>query len=61
MKQSNPFKTGVAVLAGACALLAAPLAQADTYPSRSVTVVVPFSAGGPTDVVARLLAVPMGK
>nr|WP_236904147.1 tripartite tricarboxylate transporter substrate binding protein BugD [Comamonas serinivorans] len=36
-------------------------AWADTFPSRAVTVSVPFSAGGPTDVVARLLAVPMSR
>src|SRR5918999_2610971 len=30
-------------------------AQSD-YPSRSVKLVVPFAAGGPTDVVARILA-----
>jgi hypothetical protein len=31
------------------------VAQAQSYPSRSITVVVPFPAGGPSDVVARVL------
>jgi tripartite-type tricarboxylate transporter receptor subunit TctC len=39
-------------------LLATPfaLAQGDNYPSRNITIVVPFSAGGGVDAVARLLA-----
>lgn len=36
-------------------------AVADTYPSRPITLVVPFSAGGPTDTVSRLVAEAMGK
>ena len=62
MMKSKTFKTCVAVLASACSLTLGAQAQAQgAYPNKAVTVVVPFSAGGPTDVVARLLAVPMGK
>ena len=37
------------------------LAAAQSYPSRPITVVVPFPAGGPSDVVARIIAEHMGK
>ena len=44
---------------GVCAL---PLhARAQDYPSRPITVVVPFPAGGPSDVVARIVTEQMGK
>ena len=36
-------------------------AQAQTYPSQSITVVVPFPAGGPSDIVARIIADHMSK
>jgi tripartite-type tricarboxylate transporter receptor subunit TctC len=36
-------------------------AAAQGYPSRPVTMIVPFAAGGPVDVIARIIAVPMGK
>jgi tripartite-type tricarboxylate transporter receptor subunit TctC len=48
----------------AAALLAVALtapAAAQPYPSRPITVVVPFPAGGPSDVVARIVAEHMGK
>ena len=40
--------SGLAALAGLGALAAH--AQAQTYPTRSITMIVPFAAGGPTDV-----------
>ena len=34
-------------------------ASGQSFPSRPVTIVVPFAAGGPTDVLARVLGQPM--
>jgi tripartite-type tricarboxylate transporter receptor subunit TctC len=45
------------ILAASLAMLAfGGPALADNYPSHSITMVVPFSAGGPTDSMARILA-----
>jgi tripartite-type tricarboxylate transporter receptor subunit TctC len=45
------------LVAGVAALpAAADIASAQTYPSRSITIVVPFPPGGSTDVVARIMA-----
>src|SRR6187397_611636 len=43
------------------ALISLGAAQAQDYPNRSITVVVPFSAGGPSDVVARIVTEHMAK
>src|SRR5882757_278051 len=54
----NPYGRS---LAGGCLAIVAGLGtfaatvQAQTYPARSVTMIVPFAAGGPTDVVARIV------
>jgi tripartite-type tricarboxylate transporter receptor subunit TctC len=41
--------------------LVASAAQAQAFPSKPLTMVVPFAAGGPVDTIARIVAAPMTK
>jgi tripartite-type tricarboxylate transporter receptor subunit TctC len=43
-------------IAGLGALAVAPAARAQSFPTRTITIVVPYPAGGPVDVLARLIA-----
>ena len=43
------------VVAAALALAGMATASAQTYPNRPITMIVPFAAGGPTDVLGRLI------
>jgi len=49
----------VTSLIAAIAFCASALAQ--QYPARTITMLVPYAAGGPTDTVARVIAQAMGK
>ncbi len=42
-------------------LMAGPVAQAQPYPSRSVTMILPFGAGGTSDVLMRMIAPDLSK
>ena len=51
----------IVAVAIAIAAMTAGNAAAEVYPSRPITMIVPFGAGGPTDVIARILAQRMGQ
>lgn len=58
----NPPRRRLLELAASVAAFLAPAAEsaAQTYPSRPITMIVPASAGGPTDAIGRVLAERMG-
>ncbi|HXX07559.1 MAG TPA: tripartite tricarboxylate transporter substrate binding protein [Pseudolabrys sp.] len=50
------FARQIAALFAVIVTISATPAKADEYPSRPVKIIVPFGAGGPTDVYARAIA-----
>jgi len=50
----------IAVLAAAALIFASPV-QAEVFPTRPMIMVIPFAAGGPTDILGRLVAARMSE
>lgn len=55
------FTTRRIALAALLALGFAPAATAQGFPTKPITLIVPFAAGGPSDVIARLIGDHMGR
>lgn len=57
----NALKSSAGVASAIASLVVAGAALAQSYPTQRVTMVVPFPPGGPSDVVARIMAEGMAK
>ena len=60
MQRRTILKTALATL-GTCLLAASSAVLAQTYPAKTVTVIIPFPPGGTLDVVGRMLAQRLGQ
>jgi len=57
----NKRRTMQSAAVGALALALSGLAQAQSYPNKPIALQVPFAPGGTTDIIARVIAEPLGK
>jgi tripartite-type tricarboxylate transporter receptor subunit TctC len=60
MGRRDRLMAALAAVVLACALVGAGAKAEDKYPSKPVRIIVSFSAGGPTDIVARVMGAKMG-
>ena len=61
MRFTHLLTTTLPAMALACTALTPALSNAQAWPNRAINLVVPFAAGGPTDVMARTLSVSLSK
>jgi tripartite-type tricarboxylate transporter receptor subunit TctC len=54
-RREKPIMTKTAVFLAAALALASPAGRAQTYPSRQITLVIPFAVGGSNDMVGRAI------
>ncbi len=59
MKRRHIFSLGAAVWTAACFMV--PAVQAQSYPTKPIRLIVPFPAGGATDLFARSLSQKLGE
>jgi tripartite-type tricarboxylate transporter receptor subunit TctC len=58
MSKHHPL---LAIAVAAMAVAATATQAADTYPSHPIQMIIPFAAGGPTDIVGRIMSAKMGE